>query len=182
MKLSEKIYYCRKKSGKSQETLAEELGVSRQAVSKWETGEAEPEIGKLKRLAEIFGVTADWLLSDEEAAKEQAPGPEAAVQTGTGQSSSGPGTFGVLLRRYGWLAGVYQALAGAAMAAVGATVYLFSPRVEPFNQVANRNLLSDLATDNATDVVCIITTAGGILLIVFGVVRAVVLRKRNKGE
>lgn len=40
MKLSEKIYYCRKKAGKSQEALAEELGVSRQAISKWETGEA----------------------------------------------------------------------------------------------------------------------------------------------
>lgn len=38
MKLSEKIYYCRKKAGKSQEELAALLGVSRQAVSKWETG------------------------------------------------------------------------------------------------------------------------------------------------
>lgn len=62
MKLSEKIYYCRKKAGKSQEALAEELGVSRQAVSKWETGEAEPEIKKLRLLAEVFGVTTDWLL------------------------------------------------------------------------------------------------------------------------
>lgn len=62
MNLSEKIYYCRKKAGKSQEALAEELGVSRQAVSKWETGEAEPEIKKLRLLAEVFGVTTDWLL------------------------------------------------------------------------------------------------------------------------
>lgn len=38
MKLQEKIYYCRKKSGLSQEALAEKIGVSRQAVSKWETG------------------------------------------------------------------------------------------------------------------------------------------------
>lgn len=38
MRLSEKIYYCRKKAGLSQEALAEQIGVSRQAVSKWETG------------------------------------------------------------------------------------------------------------------------------------------------
>lgn len=38
MKLHEKIYYCRKKSGLSQDALAEKLGISRQAISKWETG------------------------------------------------------------------------------------------------------------------------------------------------
>ncbi|MBQ8554530.1 MAG: helix-turn-helix transcriptional regulator [Clostridia bacterium] len=38
MKLNEKIYHCRKKSGLSQEVLAERIGVSRQAISKWETG------------------------------------------------------------------------------------------------------------------------------------------------
>ena len=47
MKLSEKIYACRKKAGLSQEALAERIGVSRQAISKWETGEASPEISKL---------------------------------------------------------------------------------------------------------------------------------------
>ena len=66
MKFSEKIIWCRKKSGLSQEMLAEKVGVSRQAVSKWETGESEPEISKLKVLAEIFGVTVDWLLSESE--------------------------------------------------------------------------------------------------------------------
>ena len=59
MKFSEKIIWCRKKSGLSQEMLAKKVGVSRQAVSKWETGESEPEISKLKVLAEIFGVTVD---------------------------------------------------------------------------------------------------------------------------
>lgn len=54
MKLSEKILYCRKKAGWSQEALADKLGVSRQAVSKWETGEAEPELSKLKLLAAVF--------------------------------------------------------------------------------------------------------------------------------
>ena len=65
MTLSEKIAYCRRRQGMSQEALAERLDVSRQAVSKWETGEAQPEIGKLRTLADVFHVTADWLLSDE---------------------------------------------------------------------------------------------------------------------
>ena len=64
MKLHEKIISYRKKSGLSQEGLAEKIGVSRQAVSKWETGEALPEVTKLKTLAETFGVTVDFLLDE----------------------------------------------------------------------------------------------------------------------
>lgn len=66
MKLHEKIYTCRKKAGLSQEALAEKLGVSRQSVSKWETGESVPEISKLPILANIFNVTTDWLLSESD--------------------------------------------------------------------------------------------------------------------
>ena len=55
MKLSEKIYYYRKKAGLSQDALAEAVGVSRQAVSKWETGDAVPETGKLLALASALG-------------------------------------------------------------------------------------------------------------------------------
>ena len=66
MKLPEKILYCRKRAGLSQEALAERLGVSRQAVSKWETGEALPETGKLATLAAALGVSVDWLLSEAE--------------------------------------------------------------------------------------------------------------------
>ena len=66
MKLHEKIYSQRRLKGFSQEELAEKLGVSRQAVSKWETGEALPEITKLKGLAEVFGVTTDFLLNDNQ--------------------------------------------------------------------------------------------------------------------
>ena len=72
MKLSEKILYCRKRAGLSQEALAERLGVSRQAVSKWETGEALPETGKLAALAAALGVTVDWLLSEAEPEEPQA--------------------------------------------------------------------------------------------------------------
>ena len=72
MKLPEKILYCRKRAGLSQEALAERLGVSRQAVSKWETGEALPETGKLAALAAELGVSVDWLLSEAELEESQA--------------------------------------------------------------------------------------------------------------
>lgn len=65
MTLHEKIYILRKKNGLSQEALAESLGVSRQSVSKWETGEATPEVNKLLSLSKLFGVTTDYLLNDE---------------------------------------------------------------------------------------------------------------------
>ena len=56
MKLHEKIYYYRKKAGLSQDALAEKLGVSRQAISKWETAESVPETGKLAALASALGI------------------------------------------------------------------------------------------------------------------------------
>ena len=113
MKLSEKICTCRKKQGLSQEKLAERLGVSRQAVSKWETGESEPEIGKLRLLARTFGVSVDWLLSEEEDEPEKTPEPA------PNWAEALPGALGRLIRRYGWLGGVYLAVSGGGILFVG---------------------------------------------------------------
>ena len=63
--LSEKIYTLRRKSGLSQEQLAEKIGVSRQAISKWEGGLSTPELDKLKALSEYFQVTMDELICDQ---------------------------------------------------------------------------------------------------------------------
>ena len=65
MKLNDKILSCRKKAGMSQEALAEKLGVSRQAISKWELGTALPELDNLLAISKLFGVTTDWLLNDD---------------------------------------------------------------------------------------------------------------------
>ena len=75
MTLGEKIIDLRKKRGLSQEDLAITLGVSRQAVSKWETGEAKPDTDKVIALAEYFEVTTDWLLRDIELQSAPAPAP-----------------------------------------------------------------------------------------------------------
>ena len=65
MILADKIIELRKKSGWSQEELAEQLGISRQAVSKWESGASIPDLDKIIRLSGIFGVSTDYLLKDE---------------------------------------------------------------------------------------------------------------------
>lgn len=70
MKLSEKIFHCRQRAGLSQETLAEQLGVSRQAVSRWECGETMPEPMKILAIARAFGVSTDWLLDEEKGIAE----------------------------------------------------------------------------------------------------------------
>ncbi len=65
MKLAEKILNLRKQSGLSQEELAEKLNVSRQAVSRWEVGSAQPDASNVLQLSKLFGVTADYLLNDD---------------------------------------------------------------------------------------------------------------------
>lgn len=69
--LSVRIKGLRKEAGLSQEQLANKLGVSRQAVTKWETGLGLPDLDNLVRLSELFGVTTDSLLKADESS---APG------------------------------------------------------------------------------------------------------------
>ena len=61
-----KLYKLRKNSGLSQEKLVEQLDVSRQAISKWESGTAVPESEKLIAISNFFGVSVDYLLKDED--------------------------------------------------------------------------------------------------------------------
>ena len=64
MTLREKLIVSRNKAGLSQMELAERLGVSRQAVSRWESGDTTPSVDKLKALAKLYGVSLDWLFGD----------------------------------------------------------------------------------------------------------------------
>ena len=66
MDLSEKIVKLRKNNNLTQEQLAEQLNVSRQSVSKWESGQAAPDIDKIVAMGEIFHVTTDYLLKPSE--------------------------------------------------------------------------------------------------------------------
>lgn len=143
MKLGDKIYSCRKKAGMSQEALAEKIGVSRQAISKWEIGTAVPELGNVVALSKIFGVTTDWLLNEcnddesEYSGEEENVGSENNEQTDdttpsddvkenntTANNAYDQGahiknSVAQLVRRYGWLVGIYVAICGGGVALVG---------------------------------------------------------------
>ena len=185
MKLSEKIYYCRKKAGMSQETLAARIGVSRQAVSKWETGEAEPELGKLRLLAEAFGVSADWLLSEA----EPQPEPAAEPTHGTSEHSGGidrlPGVIGKLFRRYGWLAGVYLAFGGGAMALVGYLARTMTRRM--FQTIPDMggttgDMMQRFSANSPVTLMGNVILVVGILIMLAGILLAIILKKRSRDK
>lgn len=71
MNLGEKIKGCRTKAGLSQEQLAKKMNVSRQAVTKWETGRGIPDIANLIALSEEFDISLDELLKEDGAVKKK---------------------------------------------------------------------------------------------------------------
>lgn len=84
MNIPETLYRLRTARGMSQEALADALGVSRQAVSKWETGAAVPDVDKIVQLSDFYGVTTDEILKGEAAATQQGRGSPEAQPAGDG--------------------------------------------------------------------------------------------------
>lgn len=183
MKLSEKILYCRKRAGLSQEALAAKLCLSRQSVSKWETGESKPEMAKLAALSAALGVSVDWLLSEDE--------PEKAHEAAGGHADGLPRVLRGAARRLGWLAGVYLALVGLFTGGMG--VFLYSSALRSSERL--RSTLADGGVSWQFDVPGSIyydiahdtSHVFGLALIVFGcavlvggLVLAIVLRHRAR--
>ena len=83
MTFGEKLTRLRKREGLSQEALAEKLGVSRQAVSRWEQSTALPDAAKLLPCAKLFPVNVEWLLDDARNWEDQAQSAEPAQETET---------------------------------------------------------------------------------------------------
>lgn len=81
MTFAERLKTIRKQTGISQEKLAEKLGVSRQAITKWETEAGIPDIENLMSLSSLFGISIDELLSNEKAVKAPAEYPYANRKT-----------------------------------------------------------------------------------------------------
>ena len=71
MNMADRIQYLRKSKGISQEELADKVGVSRQAVSKWESEQSTPDLEKIIILSEFFEVTTDYILKGIEPTKRQ---------------------------------------------------------------------------------------------------------------
>ena len=181
----EKILYCRKRAGLSQEALAERLGVSRQAVSKWETGEALPETGKLAALAAELGVSVDWLLSEAELEESQAR---------SGDWTEGlPRTIGRMAKRWGWLAGVYMAVVGALLAGMGLLArYIVSRMFGAFDTGLGygsnfgfgmggfSDTMGNIAQNNPVSIMGGAIAIFGGVLFVAGVVLAIYLKRRSR--
>ena len=125
MTLCEKLQNLRRAAGLSQEQLAEQLGVTRQAVSKWETGEGKPDIDNLLPLAKLLGTTVDYLLDDgaDEPRTETPPHTQPQSQSVGRELWEQLKAFG---RRWGWLGGYAIAAIGAVrLVTIVATIVIF---------------------------------------------------------
>lgn len=186
MTLSEKILCYRKSAGLSQEELAARVGVSRQAVSKWETGESTPELNKVVLLARAFQITTDQLLSPE-APSSSAPPPSSHAPSSKYQAIP---FFGRMVRRWGWLAGVYLFLQGAGMTLVGGIArYAFSAMLAPVSPVEGLSgmgmevLFSNGPFSRTASVFLTIPTVImllGVLVMIAGAVLAALLWRERK--
>lgn len=114
MTFGEKLQELRRKAGISQDSLAEKLDVSRQAVSKWERDEAMPETEKVVRIAQLFGVSTDYLLLDN--ARQAEPEPQPGYQQPAAPRSR---YYQDQLRRHGYKLGYI-------LTAIGAVICIFS--------------------------------------------------------
>ena len=86
MILADKIIYLRKRAEWSQEELAEKMGVSRQSISKWEGAQSIPDMNRLLKLSQIFGVSTDFLLKDELGLEQLTPSVETDAPEGIGRA------------------------------------------------------------------------------------------------
>ena len=182
MELNERIREARKKCGLSQIDLADAMEVSRQTVSKWETGESAPEINKLPQLAKVLGVSLDWLFA--EGASGVASSEE---QRTTGQAESAypdwlehlPKSLAALAKRFGWLFGVYLAVGGAAFVLLG-----IATRIIPRRMFFGNGFFELFPDANPMQgslygfsVISGIEIGVGVLLILGGIVLAIVLKR-----
>ncbi len=108
MTLAEKILSLRTERGMSQDDLAEKLEVSRQSVSKWETAQSTPDLDKIIKLADLFGVSVDQLVRDGERPQPPEPSPPQTVYVERRQELSPLQKLGVVMEA-----------SGAALAVIG---------------------------------------------------------------
>lgn len=116
-----KLYKLRKNSGLSQEQLAEQLNVSRQAISKWESGTAVPESEKLITISNYFGVSVDYLLKDDEEDKAKV-------------------TDSTIEEKPKMIAGIIICIAGILSMAIWGLLSIFSP--EASDQISDSSMIT----------------------------------------
>ncbi len=137
MNTADRIQSLRKAKGISQEELADIIGVSRQAVSKWESEQSTPDVEKIILLSDYFGTTTDYLLRGIEPVKENAQKRDAMPCFLIGTMIN---ALGLLLaiavwieRQVSWSVG-----AGLSIMALGTTVFLFGQLTDSRNRARAR--------------------------------------------
>lgn len=189
MILGERIAYYRKKAGYSQEGLAEQLNVSRQAISKWETGEATPDAERIIALAAVLGISTDTLLlgkeeperpyTEAETVRQPAPMPEWLDHL--------PRHIGRLFREKGYIAGYIVAAQGLGVLLVGLLARfgfgsILSMQKSAWSSVGSWGSIDGMGSMSAAfrfplifaDIICVL---GGIVII-GGVALAIIWKRR----
>ena len=123
MTFGEKLQSLRRRASMSQDTLAEQLEVSRQAVSKWERDETMPETEKVVRIAKLFDVSLDELLLG----KDPEPKSEPPYQPYTPPAASAPDRLEKFLRRHGYKFGYGLIAVGAFICIAAILMHLIWP-------------------------------------------------------
>ena len=125
MIFADKLMYLRKKAGYSQEELAEKMGVTRQSVSKWESGQSIPDIEKIIRISDLFEVSIDYLLRDNvEEMPDKQNKPDKSDKPD--KRPDGPASYGS--KAYG------REAAASDAAGTSGTAGTWEPAGEPFNK------------------------------------------------
>jgi len=119
MLLSEKILALRTEQGLSQGDLAEKLEVSRQSVSKWETGQATPDLDKIIKMADLFGVTVDELVREGERPEPMAAEPQVVYVEREKQGLRPAQILGIVLEVLGGCLFLFGLMIGAGLSLVG---------------------------------------------------------------
>ena len=112
MNLPKKLSFLRKEKGLSQENLADEMNVSRQAVSKWESGNVMPSLDNLIYLSRLYDVTIDSLIDDsQDLPSESAPPEPVPAEPVPPESPRMEHPAFPFIRKYGWLTAFLLAMA-----------------------------------------------------------------------
>ena len=118
MRLAETIYNLRTQKGMSQGDLADALEVSRQSVSKWETGGATPDLDKLVKMSALFGVTLDELVTGQQAAATAQPEPQVIYVERAGETYPKRKIVGLVLFGLGLLVVLLCTLLGSILSGI----------------------------------------------------------------
>ena len=149
MALSDKLYMLRKKSGLSQEQLAEQLSVSRQAISKWESGQSVPESEKLVAISNYFKVSLDYLLKDDN---------EYEQRSGTSETETSENAND----RTKWLIGIISCLGGIVCLILWGLLSIFNPTAS--NQLSESSM-TQIDGNGILLILCIVAIVVGAYLL-----------------